>query len=148
MTTATRNCIIFPTPSCVVELNLFNVSKATPLPQCRHHRGRRYSTYSFLTSTLDRVSGQRHAPAALYSQGKDPTISIGQEARRASELVWTQRLQKNPLPPPGSNSIRPVVQSVVETIFTSHFPRYESFNFCFHCSFYLGLSVYECHLYK
>jgi hypothetical protein len=26
----------------------------------------RYSSYSFLISALDRVSGQRHAPAALY----------------------------------------------------------------------------------
>jgi hypothetical protein len=28
--------------------------------------GRRYSSYSFLTSALDGVIGQRHAPAALY----------------------------------------------------------------------------------
>jgi hypothetical protein len=27
---------------------------------------RRYSSYSFLTSELDGVGGQRHAPAALY----------------------------------------------------------------------------------
>jgi hypothetical protein len=33
---------------------------------------RRYSSYSFLTSALDGVSGQRHALAMLYSQGKDP----------------------------------------------------------------------------
>jgi acyl dehydratase len=38
------------------------------------------------------VSGQRHAPAALYSRGKPP-VAIGQEAGWASELVWTQRIE-------------------------------------------------------
>jgi hypothetical protein len=33
---------------------------------------RRYSSYSYLTSALDGVSGQRHAPAALYPLGKNP----------------------------------------------------------------------------
>jgi hypothetical protein len=33
---------------------------------------RRYSSYSFATSALDGVSGQPHAPAALYLSGKDP----------------------------------------------------------------------------
>jgi hypothetical protein len=32
----------------------------------------RYSSYSFTTSTLDGVSGQHHAPAALYPLAKDP----------------------------------------------------------------------------
>jgi hypothetical protein len=30
------------------------------------------SSYSFLTSALDGVSGQRHAEAMLYSQGRTP----------------------------------------------------------------------------
>jgi hypothetical protein len=34
--------------------------------------GDEYSSYSFKTSALDGVSGQRHALAALYPQGKDP----------------------------------------------------------------------------
>jgi hypothetical protein len=34
---------------------------------------RMYSSYSFTISALDGVSGQRHAPAALYSRGKDPS---------------------------------------------------------------------------
>jgi len=33
---------------------------------------RRYSSYSFTTPALDGVSGQRHAPAALYPRQKDP----------------------------------------------------------------------------
>jgi hypothetical protein len=31
-----------------------------------------YSSYSFTTSALDGMSGQSHAPAALYSWEKDP----------------------------------------------------------------------------
>jgi hypothetical protein len=37
---------------------------------------RRYSSYSFTTSALDGVSGQRHAPAAFYSRGKDPRYPL------------------------------------------------------------------------
>jgi hypothetical protein len=33
---------------------------------------RRYSSYSFLTSALDGVSGQRHAPAALFPGERTP----------------------------------------------------------------------------
>jgi hypothetical protein len=33
---------------------------------------RRYSSYSFLTSALDGVSGQRHAPAAFYPGERTP----------------------------------------------------------------------------
>jgi hypothetical protein len=42
-------------------------SKAKAVPQHLWRRGveRRYSSYSLLTSALDGVSGQRHAPAAL-----------------------------------------------------------------------------------
>jgi hypothetical protein len=42
--------------------------------------GEEYSSYSFSTSALDGVSGQRHAPAALYPRGKDPPVPIVQEA--------------------------------------------------------------------
>jgi hypothetical protein len=33
---------------------------------------RRYSSYSFMTSALDGVSGQRHESSALYPQGRTP----------------------------------------------------------------------------
>jgi hypothetical protein len=32
---------------------------------------RKYRSHSFTTSAIDGVSGQRHAPAALYLRGKD-----------------------------------------------------------------------------
>jgi hypothetical protein len=41
-------------------------SKAVPLRHAGAKRERNYSSYSFWTSALDRVSSQRHAPAALY----------------------------------------------------------------------------------
>jgi hypothetical protein len=48
------------------------------------------------------VNGERHAPAAISPPppGKTP-VPIGHEAGLASELAWTQRLEKNPLPLPG-----------------------------------------------
>jgi hypothetical protein len=40
--------------------------------------GRRYSSCSFTNPALDGVSGQRHAPVALYPRGEDPcTHSTG-----------------------------------------------------------------------
>jgi hypothetical protein len=39
------------------------------------------------------VSGQRHAPAALYPPERPPVPTV-QEAGWASEPVWTQRLEK------------------------------------------------------
>jgi hypothetical protein len=38
--------------------------------------GEEYSSYSFTASTLDGVSGQHHAPAALYPRGKDPRYPL------------------------------------------------------------------------
>jgi hypothetical protein len=40
------------------------------------------------------VSGQHHAPAALYPPGKGPPVPTVQEAGWAPEPVWTQRLEE------------------------------------------------------
>jgi hypothetical protein len=60
------------------------------------------------------VSGQRHAPAALYP-GKGPPVLVGQEAGWAPELVWTRLgYKKNPVCPAGN---RPsIVQSLSQTL--------------------------------
>jgi hypothetical protein len=54
--------------------------KSKAVPATRHGGTwgeRRYSSYSYLTSALDGgVSGQRHAPAALYPRGKDPRYPL------------------------------------------------------------------------
>jgi hypothetical protein len=74
---------------------------------------RRYSSYSFLTSALDGVSGQCHHQPR-FTPGKGPPVPIGQEARLTPEPVWTQRLEgKSSCLCLGSNPNRPVVQSVV-----------------------------------
>jgi hypothetical protein len=52
------------------------------------------------------VSGQHHAPAALY-----PPVPIGQEAGWAPEPVWTQRLEEKSSTSVGDRT--PVVQFVV-----------------------------------
>jgi hypothetical protein len=54
------------------------------------------------------VSGQRHAPAALYPRGKDP-VPIAQEAGWASEPVWTQRLEEKSFTPAGDRT--PIARS-------------------------------------
>jgi hypothetical protein len=49
------------------------IGKAVPQHTYGGAGGKRmYSSYSFTTSALDGVSGQRHAPAALYPRGKNP----------------------------------------------------------------------------
>jgi hypothetical protein len=55
---------------------------------------RMYSSYSFLTSALDGVSGQRHALSSFYPQGKYTRYSFVQETEWAPKLVWTQRLEE------------------------------------------------------
>jgi hypothetical protein len=39
-------------------------------------REKRYGSYSFLTSALHGVSGQHHAPSALYTRGNDPRYPL------------------------------------------------------------------------
>jgi hypothetical protein len=58
-----------------------------------------------------RVSGQRHAPAALLPPGKGPPVPIVQEAGWAPGPVWTQRLEEKSFAPAGDRT--PVVQPVV-----------------------------------
>jgi hypothetical protein len=49
------------------------LAKADPLHATEALAGeRRFSSYSFSTSALDKVSGQRHAPAALYPREMTP----------------------------------------------------------------------------
>jgi hypothetical protein len=51
--------------------------KSVPLHAMEAHGGkRRYSSYSYLTSALDGVNGQRNDSAPLYPQGKDPRYPL------------------------------------------------------------------------
>jgi hypothetical protein len=83
------------------------IYKAVPLQE------RRYSSYSFTTSALDRASGQRHAPGRALAPRKGPLVSIVQEAGWAPEQVWTQRLEEKSFRLcQGSKLDHPVVQSL------------------------------------
>jgi hypothetical protein len=57
------------------------------------------------------VSGQHHAPAALYLPGKGPPVPIVQEAGWTPEPVWTQKLEEKSSASVGDRT--PVVQFVV-----------------------------------
>jgi hypothetical protein len=61
-----------------------------------------------------KVSGQRHAPAALLPPWKGPPVFMAQEAGWVPERVWTQRLdEKSFRLSRGSNLNHPVVESIV-----------------------------------
>jgi hypothetical protein len=70
---------------CWAEYTKLKLSHYTPR---RRFGGRRHSSYSFSTSTLIGVRGQRHAP------GKGPPVPIVQEPGWAPDPVWTQRLEE------------------------------------------------------
>jgi hypothetical protein len=53
------------------KLNVLRIyCPATPHAGAKEERS--YRSYSFLTLVLEGVSGQRHAPAALYSRERTP----------------------------------------------------------------------------
>jgi hypothetical protein len=64
------------------------LSRYTPW---RHLGERRYSSYSFLTSALDGVSGQRHALAALYRWKRDPRYSLDRRRLSGSQSQSRRR---------------------------------------------------------
>jgi hypothetical protein len=56
---------------------IFIVRQSCPATAMQATSGkRRCWSYSFLTSALDGVSGQRHVPAALYPRKNDPSCSL------------------------------------------------------------------------
>jgi hypothetical protein len=63
------------------------------------------------TTTLDGVSDQRHAPAALYLHRKDLRYPTDRRLG-GPELVWTQRLQENSFASAGDRTA--VIHSVVK----------------------------------
>jgi hypothetical protein len=68
-------------------------------------------SYSFLTSALDGGEWSESRPGRALPPGKEPPVSIVQEAGWASEPVWTQRLEEKSSAFVGDRT--PVVQSVV-----------------------------------
>jgi hypothetical protein len=56
-------------------------------------------------------------PARALHPGKGPPVHIVQEAGWAPEPVWTQRLEENPLPPPGIEPRSPGRPSRSQTLY-------------------------------
>jgi hypothetical protein len=71
-------------------------AKAVPLHATQAIGERRYSSYSFLTSTLDGGELSASRPVCDLPTGKGPPVPIVQEAGWAPEPVWTQRLEGKP----------------------------------------------------
>jgi hypothetical protein len=90
--------------------------KAVPLPPCRRKEGEQYSSYSFLTSTLDGGEWLASRPGRALPRRKDLCYHwIG--GWGASELVWTQRLK---ILCRGSTPGRPVCS---QTLYWLSYPR-------------------------
>jgi hypothetical protein len=62
---------------------------------------RRYSSYSFTTSALDGGEWSASRPGRALPQGKEPPVSIVQEAGWAPKPVWTQRIEEKSFAPAG-----------------------------------------------
>jgi hypothetical protein len=68
------------------------------------------------------VSGQRHAPAALYPRGNDPPVLIVQEAGWAPEPVWTQARGKVLFLLPGFEPRSPCSPVRSQTLYCLSYP--------------------------
>jgi len=75
-------------------------SKLLPLQAIEALGGEsKYSSHSIMTSALDVVNCQGHAPAALYPRGKGPSVPIGQEFGWSPEPVRKRRLEDKSFAP-------------------------------------------------
>jgi hypothetical protein len=92
---------------------LYNIRSYLKVKLSRYSPCRR--PYSFLTSALDGVSGQRHAPAALYPRERTPGIHQrgGWVGLRAG--LNTEARGKTLLPLPGLYPGRPVCSHTILT---------------------------------
>jgi hypothetical protein len=96
-------------------VDLASKVKQSHYTPCRRLWGEeRYSACLFLTSALDGDEWSASRPIRPLPPGKAPPVPIGQEAGWASEVVWTQRLEKKSFCLcRESNADPPIVQSVV-----------------------------------
>jgi hypothetical protein len=77
------------------------------------------------------VSGQRHAPAALYPRGKNPGTHWTRGCW-APEPVWTQRLEeKSSLPLPGIEPGSPGRKVCSQTLYCLSYPGSWTWNLTF-----------------
>jgi hypothetical protein len=68
---------------------------SSPINRHSGNKGERtYSSYSFLTSVLDKGQWSASRPGRALNPGKGPLVPTVQETGWASEPVWTQRLEE------------------------------------------------------
>jgi hypothetical protein len=70
-----------------------------------------YSSYLFIALALDGVSGQRHAPAALYPWGKDPQYPFDRRLGGPQSWSGSRGYRKKSFASAGDRT--PIAQSVV-----------------------------------
>jgi hypothetical protein len=75
--------------------DIITKAKAVPLRATKAVGERTYSSYSFSTSTLEGVSSQRHAPAAL-TPGKGPRYPLERELGGPHSKSGHRDHRKNP----------------------------------------------------
>jgi hypothetical protein len=86
--------------------------KAVPLRSIEAHLGdRRYSSYSFLSSTIEGGEWSASRPGRALPPGKEPPVPTVQEAGWAPEPVWMQRLEEKSSASVGDRT--PAFRSVV-----------------------------------
>jgi hypothetical protein len=87
--------------SVVIQIKKSEQSRYTP----RWRLGeRKCSSYSFTTSSLDGGEWSASRLGRALPQGKDPLVSIVQEAGWTPELVWTHRLEEKSFAPAGDRT--------------------------------------------
>jgi hypothetical protein len=103
-----------------------------PLRPIEAHLGeRRYSSYSLLTSALEGGEWSASRPGRALPPRKEPPVPIVQEAGRAPEPVWTQRLEEKSSASVGDRT--PAVQSVVKTLYWLGYPAPSLYIYIYIC---------------
>jgi hypothetical protein len=96
-------------PRCSLTEIFCKVKQSNNTPW-RRRGERRYSSYTFMTSTLEGMIGQRHAPAALYPRGKEHRYPFSRSWVGLRAGLDTEARGK--VLCRGSNLNRPVVEPV------------------------------------
>jgi hypothetical protein len=78
--------------SCSISPDFLIVSPTTQL--WRRRGESTYTSYSFTISALDGVSGESHAPAALYPRGKDPRYPLYRRLGGPQSPSGNQRVEE------------------------------------------------------
>jgi hypothetical protein len=106
-------------------------AKELSCPTTRHEGTWRYSSYSFLKSALDGMSGQSHVPASLYSRETTPGTHYTEGWVGFRVGLETEAIEKILSPLRGSNLNRPVVQSVARHYTDRANPKRRAYSYKF-----------------